>query len=112
MPWGRARGGDQRTLHEWSDSESAKISTTQIILLAAALAQLPRSGRPRFPCRAGARVGCGDDRLSAERLRARRLHPLLDGEPGDEGGAAAVSRPPRPRAAPDRSRTAGVRGAA
>jgi tripeptide aminopeptidase len=38
---GRSRGGDQHTLQEWSDIESAKIGTKQIILLAAALAQLP-----------------------------------------------------------------------
>jgi acetylornithine deacetylase/succinyl-diaminopimelate desuccinylase-like protein len=37
---GRARGGDQHTLQEWSDIESAKIGTKQIILLAAALAEL------------------------------------------------------------------------
>ncbi len=37
---GRARGGDQHTLQEWSDIESAKIGTKQIILLAAALAGL------------------------------------------------------------------------
>ncbi len=38
---GRARGGDQHTLQEWSDIESAKIGTKQIILLTAALAELP-----------------------------------------------------------------------
>jgi tripeptide aminopeptidase len=38
---GRARGGDQHTLQEWSDIETAKIGTKQIILLAAALAELP-----------------------------------------------------------------------
>lgn len=37
---GRARGGDQHTLLEWSDIESAKIGTKQIILLTAALAEL------------------------------------------------------------------------
>jgi acetylornithine deacetylase/succinyl-diaminopimelate desuccinylase-like protein len=37
---GRARGGDQHTLQEWSDIESATIGTKQIILLAAALAEL------------------------------------------------------------------------
>jgi tripeptide aminopeptidase len=37
---GRARGGDQHTLQEWSDIESAKIGTKQIILLASALAEL------------------------------------------------------------------------
>jgi di/tripeptidase len=37
---GRARGGDQHTLQEWSDIESAKIGTKQIILLASALAGL------------------------------------------------------------------------
>jgi acetylornithine deacetylase/succinyl-diaminopimelate desuccinylase-like protein len=35
---GRAYGGDQHTLSEWSDVESARIGTKQIILLAAALA--------------------------------------------------------------------------
>jgi acetylornithine deacetylase/succinyl-diaminopimelate desuccinylase-like protein len=38
---GRARGGDQHTLQEWSDIDSAKIGTKQIILLAAALGELP-----------------------------------------------------------------------
>jgi hypothetical protein len=37
---GRARGGVQHTLQEWSDIESAKIGTKQIILLAAALAEV------------------------------------------------------------------------
>lgn len=37
---GRARGGDQHTLQEWSDVETAKIGTKQIILLAAALAEV------------------------------------------------------------------------
>jgi len=37
---GRARGGDQHTLQEWSDIETAKIGTKQIILLAAALAEI------------------------------------------------------------------------
>ncbi len=37
---GRAYGGMQHTLSEWSDIESAKIGTKQIILLAAALAEL------------------------------------------------------------------------
>jgi acetylornithine deacetylase/succinyl-diaminopimelate desuccinylase-like protein len=37
---GRSRGGDQHTLGEWADIESAKIGTKQIILLAAALAEL------------------------------------------------------------------------
>ena len=36
---GRSRGGDQHTLREWSDIESAKIGTKQIILLAVALAE-------------------------------------------------------------------------
>lgn len=35
---GRSVGGDQHTLREWSDIETAKIGTKQIILLAAALA--------------------------------------------------------------------------
>lgn len=38
---GRARGGDQHTLQEWSDIDTAKIGTKQIILLAAALGELP-----------------------------------------------------------------------
>jgi tripeptide aminopeptidase len=37
---GRARGGDQHTLQEWSDIETAKIGTKQIILLAAAMAEV------------------------------------------------------------------------
>ena len=37
---GRAYGGDQHTLSEWSDVESAKIGTKQIVLLVAALAEL------------------------------------------------------------------------
>jgi acetylornithine deacetylase/succinyl-diaminopimelate desuccinylase-like protein len=35
---GRSRGGDQHTLREWADLETARIGTKQIILLAAALA--------------------------------------------------------------------------
>jgi acetylornithine deacetylase/succinyl-diaminopimelate desuccinylase-like protein len=38
---GRSRGGDQHTLQEWSDIDTAKTGTKQIILLAAALAELP-----------------------------------------------------------------------
>jgi acetylornithine deacetylase/succinyl-diaminopimelate desuccinylase-like protein len=38
---GRSRGGDQHTLQEWSDIETAKIGTKQIVLLAAALAGVP-----------------------------------------------------------------------
>jgi tripeptide aminopeptidase len=37
---GRSRGGDQHTLQEWSDIESAKVGTKQLILLAAALADV------------------------------------------------------------------------
>ncbi len=37
---GRAYGGNQHTLTEWSDIESARIGTKQIILLTAALAEL------------------------------------------------------------------------
>lgn len=37
---GRSRGGDQHTLQEWTDIESAKIGTKQIVLLAAALAEI------------------------------------------------------------------------
>lgn len=37
---GRSRGGDQHTLQEWTDIETAKIGTKQIVLLAAALAEL------------------------------------------------------------------------
>jgi tripeptide aminopeptidase len=37
---GRSRGGDQHTLQEWTDIESAKIGTKQIILLAAAMAEI------------------------------------------------------------------------
>jgi acetylornithine deacetylase/succinyl-diaminopimelate desuccinylase-like protein len=37
---GRTRGGDAHTLQEWSDIESAKAGTKQIVLLAAALAEL------------------------------------------------------------------------
>ena len=36
---GRARGGETHTLQEWTDVESAKAGTKQIILLAAALAE-------------------------------------------------------------------------
>jgi acetylornithine deacetylase/succinyl-diaminopimelate desuccinylase-like protein len=35
---GRSRGGDQHTLREWSDIESAKIGTKQIVLLSVSLA--------------------------------------------------------------------------
>jgi len=35
---GRSRGGDQHTLQEWADIESARVGTKQIILLAVALA--------------------------------------------------------------------------
>jgi tripeptide aminopeptidase len=38
---GRSRGGDQHTLQEWSDIETAKIGTKQIVLLGAALAGVP-----------------------------------------------------------------------
>ncbi|MBI4266490.1 MAG: M20/M25/M40 family metallo-hydrolase [Acidobacteria bacterium] len=37
---GRSRGGDQHTLQEWSDIESAQIGAKQIVLLTAALAEL------------------------------------------------------------------------
>jgi len=37
---GRSRGGEGHTLQEWSDIDSAKIGTKQIILLAVALAGL------------------------------------------------------------------------
>ena len=37
---GRSRGGDQHTLSEWADGPSARIGTKQIILLAAALAEV------------------------------------------------------------------------
>ena len=37
---GRSRGGEQHTLSEWADIESALIGTKQIILLAAALAEV------------------------------------------------------------------------
>jgi di/tripeptidase len=36
---GRARGGDQHTLQEWSDVQSARVGTKQIILLAVSLAE-------------------------------------------------------------------------
>ncbi len=39
---GRANGGNQHTLTEWADVESAKIGTKQIVLLAAALAEIAR----------------------------------------------------------------------
>ena len=39
---GRANGGNQHTLTEWADVESAKIGTKQIVLLAAALAEVAR----------------------------------------------------------------------
>ncbi len=37
---GRARGGNQHTLSEWADIETARIGTKQIVLLVAALAEL------------------------------------------------------------------------
>ncbi len=37
---GRSYGGNQHTLTEWADIDSAKIGTKQIVLLAAALAEL------------------------------------------------------------------------
>ena len=37
---GRSGGGDQHTLSEWADIESARIGTKQIILLTAALAEV------------------------------------------------------------------------
>jgi acetylornithine deacetylase/succinyl-diaminopimelate desuccinylase-like protein len=37
---GRARGGNQHTLSEWADVDSAKIGAKQIVLLAAALAEI------------------------------------------------------------------------
>jgi acetylornithine deacetylase/succinyl-diaminopimelate desuccinylase-like protein len=37
---GRGRGGNQHTLAEWADIESARIATQQIVLLVAALAEL------------------------------------------------------------------------
>lgn len=37
---GRSLGGDQHTLQEWADIESARIGTKQIVLLVAALAEL------------------------------------------------------------------------
>lgn len=36
---GRSRGGDQHTLREWSDIESARTGTKQIVLLAVALGE-------------------------------------------------------------------------
>jgi acetylornithine deacetylase/succinyl-diaminopimelate desuccinylase-like protein len=39
---GRSRGGDQHTLREWADIETARLATKQIILLAAALAEIER----------------------------------------------------------------------
>jgi acetylornithine deacetylase/succinyl-diaminopimelate desuccinylase-like protein len=41
---GRSYGGNQHTLSEWSDIESARIGTKQIILLTAALAGLASAG--------------------------------------------------------------------
>ena len=41
---GRSYGGNQHTLTEWSDIESARIGTKQIILLTAALAELIAEG--------------------------------------------------------------------
>jgi tripeptide aminopeptidase len=43
---GRSYGGEQHTLSEWSDIESAKIGTKQIILLAASLAELEATPVP------------------------------------------------------------------
>lgn len=39
---GRAYGGNQHTLSEWADMESARIGAKQVVLLAAALAELAR----------------------------------------------------------------------
>jgi len=39
---GRANGGNQHTITEWADVESANIGTKQIVLLAAALAEVER----------------------------------------------------------------------
>jgi tripeptide aminopeptidase len=39
---GRARGGEQHTLLEWADADSARLGTKQIVLLAAALAEPAR----------------------------------------------------------------------
>ncbi|MDH5804756.1 MAG: M20/M25/M40 family metallo-hydrolase [Gemmatimonadota bacterium] len=44
---GRSLGGDQHTISEWSDIESARIGTKQIILLVAAMAEL--ADFPAFP---------------------------------------------------------------
>lgn len=41
---GRSYGGNQHTLTEWSDIESARIGTKQIVLLTAALAELAAGG--------------------------------------------------------------------
>ena len=43
---GRSRGGDQHTLSEWADGPSARVGTKQIILLAAALAEVSEPGVP------------------------------------------------------------------
>jgi hypothetical protein len=37
---GRARGGDQHTLHEWADRDSALPATRMLLLLAVSLAGL------------------------------------------------------------------------
>jgi hypothetical protein len=37
---GRSRGGNQHTVTEWADIETARIGTKQIILLTAALAEV------------------------------------------------------------------------
>ena len=37
---GRSRGGDQHTLREWADVPTARLATKQLVLLAAAVAQL------------------------------------------------------------------------
>jgi hypothetical protein len=37
---GGAHGGDRHSLQEWSDIESAKIRTKQLVFLGAALAEL------------------------------------------------------------------------
>ncbi len=41
---GRSYGGNQHTVTEWSDIESARIGTKQVILLTAALAELDERG--------------------------------------------------------------------
>jgi len=42
---GRGEGGNQHTTTEWANIDSARVATKQVVLLAAALAELDSSRR-------------------------------------------------------------------